>query len=753
MKIQLTVCRIIGAFLVFSASTVQVFAQSDQNEKESIVSFRNDVLPIFSKVGCNSGACHGALAGKGGFRLSLHGYDPVSDQFNIARQDRGRRIELADVGRSLLLTKPTGTIPHKGGAVFAVNSEEYNTIAKWLLQGAAAPTGKDAQVVRVEVDPATASSETGKSIQVKAIAHFDDGTQRDVTKWARYSSSNEVVTQIDQDGKATVTGYGESAITAWYSSKIGIGRVASPYPNEIENVIHENARSLETNFIDELVNKKLRELKLAPSPPADDRAFVRRVFLDSIGCLPTPKEVQSFLDDDRPDKRDALIDSLLSRSEYTDYWTYQWADVFLINGALLRPKAVEAYYKWLRENVESNTPWDKLVRQVLTAKGGSITNGATNFYALHQDPENMAENASQAFMGLSLACAKCHNHPLEKWTNDQYYAFANHFSRVRAKGWGGDARNGDGVRTLFLSSEGELIQPIRGKPQPPTPLDGDPIGFDYEGDRREPLAEWMTSPENPYFARSITNRVWARLMGVGLVEDIDDMRITNPASNEELLVRLAQYLSENNFDLKKLTRLILQSSTYQRSSEAIPENAQETRYYSRYYPRRLMAEVLLDAVSQVTEVPTEFSEVTFRGADNQKTEFYPKGTRAIQLYDSAVKSYFLKAFGRNAREITCECQRTDEPSMVQVLHISNGDTVNKKLESKEGRISKLLSEEISNQSIIEEAYTVTLGRLPADAEREKFLKIFEDNQQTEKRLLVEDLFWSLLSSREFLFNH
>jgi hypothetical protein len=480
---------------------------------------------------------------------------------------------------------------------------------------------------------------------------------------------------------------------------------------------------------------------------------VRRVFLDSIGCLPTPKEVQSFLDDDRPDKRDALIDSLLSRSEYTDYWTYQWADVFLINGALLRPKAVEAYYKWLRENVESNTPWDKLVRQVLTAKGGSITNGATNFYALHQDPENMAENASQAFMGLSLACAKCHNHPLEKWTNDQYYAFANHFSRVRAKGWGGDARNGDGVRTLFLSSEGELIQPIRGKPQPPTPLDGDPIGFDYEGDRREPLAEWMTSPENPYFARSITNRVWARLMGVGLVEDIDDMRITNPASNEELLVRLAQYLSENNFDLKKLTRLILQSSTYQRSSEAIPENAQETRYYSRYYPRRLMAEVLLDAVSQVTEVPTEFSEVTFRGADNQKTEFYPKGTRAIQLYDSAVKSYFLKAFGRNAREITCECQRTDEPSMVQVLHISNGDTVNKKLESKEGRISKLLSEEISNQSIIEEAYTVTLGRLPADAEREKFLKIFEDNQQTEKRLLVEDLFWSLLSSREFLFNH
>jgi hypothetical protein len=560
-----------------------------------------------------------------------------------------------------------------------------------------------------------------------------------------------VVSKVDEDGNVIVVGYGESAITAWYSSQIGIARVTSPFESKLDARVFDNAEN--NNLVDELVNQQLRRIRLAVSPTSTDEVFVRRVYLDTIGTLPTAEEYQNFVDDDASDKRVKLIEALLERPEFVDYWTYQWSDILLINGTRLRPKAVLAFYQWVRRNVESNTPWDQFVRDLLTAKGGSIENGATNFYALHQTPEDMAENASQAFLGLSIGCAKCHNHPLEKWTNDQYYAFANHFSRVRAKGWGGDPRNGDGVRTLVLADSGELVQPIRGKPQRPTPLDGKPIEFHFAGDRRVPLARWMTSPDNPYFARAISNRLWAKFMGVGLVESVDDMRLTNPASNEALLDGLATYLVEKKFDLKELMRLILNSAAYQRSSKTVAGNEADQQFYSRYFPRRLMAEVLLDAVSGVTEVPTEFKQIAFPGADAQNTNFYPTGTRAIQLYDSAVKSYFLKTFGRNQREITCECQRSDEPSMVQVLHLSNGDTLNEKLEAKHNRVSDWINLTYTNRRIVKEAFAVCLSRLPTEKEQEQFLKLFSGSRGKQRRLIIEDLLWSLMSSREFLFNH
>jgi hypothetical protein len=546
-------------------------------------------------------------------------------------------------------------------------------------------------------------------------------------------------------------GYGEGAITAWFASKIVIARVTSPYANEVANEIYE--KTPQRNFIDELVTKQLRRLNLPPSPPAADAEFVRRAYIDTIGTLPTPDEVRTFLADASPDKRDKVIESLLSRKEFVDYWTYKWSDILLLNGALLRPEAVKAYYQWVHSRVEANTPWDQFAREVVTAQGSSFENGATNFYALHQDPETMSENVSQAFLGLSIGCAKCHNHPLEKWTNDQYYAMANMFARVRAKGWGGDARSGDGKRTLFVVSKGELTQPLTGKPQPPTPLDGEPLPFDSTDDRRVHLATWLTAPENPYFARSITNRVWANFFGVGLVESVDDMRDSNPASNEELLSATAAYVVENKFDLKTLMRAILQSHTYQRSSHPLAENEAEHRFYSRYYPRRLMAEVMLDAISQVTDVPTDFTEIAYPGADKQKTDFYPKGTRALQLYDSAVASYFLKTFGRNDRQITCECERSDEPSMVQVLHISNGDTLNSKLQAKEGRVEKLLTSDSPNYAIIEQAYLMSVARYPTDGEMQELLSVMNSTPADQRREVIEDLFWSLLSSREFLFNH
>ncbi len=723
-----------------------------QDRNSDSVSFRNDVLPVLSKMGCNSGACHGALAGKGGFRLSLHGYDPKSDHFNTTREARGRRLEMSDPGRSLLLTKPTGVVPHKGGVRFAEDSESYRILQAWIAEGANAPVDADPDVVSVEVEPGSSTVSKGNTKDLKVIACFSDGEKRDVTQWAKFTSANGAVTEVDQQGKVSVIGHGESAVTAWYSSKIGIARITSPFPNKVDAELF--ASSPKVNFIDELVLEQLQLLNLPPSPMASEEVFLRRVFLDTIGKLPTIEERDAFLSNDAKDKRSTLIDELLQRPEFVDYWTYQWSDLLLINGTRLRPKAVEAFYKWIRKNVEENKPWDEFVREVLTAKGSSIENGATNFFALHQDPENMAENASQAFLGLSIACAKCHNHPLEKWTNDQYYAFANLFSRVRAKGWGGDARFGNGVRTLFLASTGELIQPITGKPQLPTPLDGEPVDFAWSGDRREPLAKWMTAPENPYFARSITNRVWSRFFAVGLVEDVDDLRVSNPASNEKLLSAAADYLIEKEFDLKELMRAILNSATYQRSSETTPGNETEKRFYSRYYPRRLMAEVLLDAVSDVTDVPTKFTQILLPGAGVKEIETpYPEGTRAIQLYDSAVKSRFLKTFGRNDREITCECQRTDEPSMVQVLHIANGDTLNAKLETKDNRVDKLMAELEDDKTLIRRAYMMTLLRNPTDDESEKLLATMQEADGSKRRELVEDLFWSLMSSREFLFNH
>jgi len=450
-------------------------------EEPAEMSFRHDVLPVLSKLGCNSGACHGALAGKGGFRLSLHGYDPAGDHFNITRQARGRRLEMAAPGRSLFLTKPTGVVPHKGGVKFDEDSESYRILAEWIRQGVKAPVEADAVVESVSIKPEASTLKKGSKANLQVIAHFSDGQQRDVTKWAKFTSANAAVSEVDDAGEVSVIGFGESAVTAWYSSKIGMARISSPFPNEVEPNIYTQTEKV--NFIDELVLEKLKELNLPPSPMASDETFVRRAYLDTIGKLPTLEERARFLDDESENRREKLVDELLGRPEFVDYWTYHWSDLLLVNGTKLRPEAVKAFYGWIRDHVEKNTQWDVLVRELLTSTGGSIENGATNFFAIHQDPENMAENASQAFLGLSIACAKCHNHPLEKWTNDQYYAFANMFSRVRGKGWGGDARNGDGKRTLFLSSTGELMQPLTGKPQPPTPLDGMPLEFDYSGDR------------------------------------------------------------------------------------------------------------------------------------------------------------------------------------------------------------------------------------------------------------------------------
>lgn len=727
------------------------------SEADNSIEFQRHVLPVLSKLGCNSGACHGALAGKGGFKLSLNGYNPTGDHVAISQQSRGRRIELTDPGRSLLLTKPTGMLPHKGGLRLDRDSKDYAMLARWIANGAPGPSESDAKLNRVEVEPKRLSLPIDGTAQLAVRAHYDDGKIEDVTRWAKFTSTNDPVVNVSKGGEISVVGHGEAAIVVWFSSQLAMSKIQVAFDNVVDESIYATAPV--RNFIDELVLKKLQGLNLAPSPRCDDSTFIRRAYLDTIGLLPTMKEVLSFTESEASDKRDRLIDSLLERKEFVDYWSYRWSDVLLINGKRLRPAAVKAYYKWLRHNIESNTPWDVMVREIVTAQGSSHENGATNFYALHQTPEDMAENVSQAFLGLSIGCAKCHNHPLEKWTNDQYYAMANLFSRVRAKGWGGDARNGDGLRTLFLSSTGELTQPLTGKPQPPTPLDGQPLEFDDPTDRRAHLATWLTAAENPYFSRSIVNRIWANFMGRGLVENVDDMRISNPATNEPLLAELSQFMVDNRYDMKSLMRLILQSETYQRDSQPIPGNLEDDRFYARYYPRRLMAEVLLDALSQVSEVPTAFTQIAHDGADIKKTDAYPLGTRAIELHDSAVLSQFLSSFGRNKRDIVCECERSNKPSMVQVLHIANGTTINEKLKSETscvGNAMKLPPTMETMIQIIDEAYLRTVARFPSKQERQQLLSVFEEAQNADpssRREIIEDLYWSLMSSREFLFQH
>ena len=693
-------------------------------------SFRNHVESVLSKSGCNSGACHGAKAGQNGFRLTLFGFDLQADYSYLTRQARGRRVVPSDPGRSLMLTKPTGALPHRGGVRLEVNGPEYQVLSQWIAAGTPGPSDQDAIIERVEVLPGYSSQRPGNRQQLVVLAHFNDGHVEDVTRWAKYTTVNRSVATVGRHGEVEVVGPGEGAVKVWYLNLNQLAFLTVPYNNQLEPGLFEEEKR--NNFIDQHVLEKLQALNIPPSPITDDATFIRRIYLDTIGMIPTSEQVTQFLEDSRPsdEKRVALVDDLLARPEYVDYWSYKWSDLLLANGKTLGADPAKAYYGWIRERVKMNMPWDEFVRQLVTANGSTSENGAANFYSLHQSPEEMSETVSQAFLGLSINCARCHNHPLEKWTNDQYYGMANMFSRVRGKG----------SRIVFTDTQGELLQPSTGRPQPPRPLDAEAVAFDDPTDRRVHLARWLTSPDNRYFSRSIANRVWANFFGVGLVEKVDDMRVTNPASNELLLDAVADYLVTEKFDLKKLVRAILTSSSYQRSSRTVEGNETDGRFYSRYYPRRLQAEVLLDAISQVTAVPTVFKD-------------QPAGTRALQLPDSNIESYFLSTFGRPDRVITCECERSDEPSMTQVLHLYNGKTINSKLQAKANRISQVLEANADDPQVIRRAYLEVLSRLPSTEEVERLSTLIEVDDPGQRRQVLEDLYWSLLTSREFLFNH
>src|SRR5262245_15286773 len=484
-------------------------------------SFRNHVIPLMTKMGCNSGACHGALAGKNGFKLTLRGYDPDVDFDTLTRQSNGRRVSLSAPADSLLLLKPTLGIGHGGGKRFAVNSLEYRVIAEWIAAGTPPPSDSDVQISGLEVYPASATLKPEGDQQLVVRAKYANGQIRDVTRWVKFSSSDEGVAAVDDSGYVKMTGFGEAAVTLYYQSKVLYARLGVPYANKIDPETY--TKFPRANFIDELVLAKLKALNIAPSAPAADSAFIRRAYLDAAGILPTAEEVEDFLADKSPDKRRKLIDALLEREEFVDYWAYKWSDLLLVSSKKLRPNAVRSYYNWIRDSVKENKPWDKFAREIFTTSGNTRQQGELNYFVLHKDPIELAENVTQAFLGQKLTCARCHNHPLEKWTQKQYYQMANLFSRIGFK-------NGDepGDTVVFAKATGDINHPRLMKPLPPTPLDGEPMPLDSTEDRRVHFAGWLTSPNNPFFARALVNRVWGNFMGRGLTEPVDDVRATNP---------------------------------------------------------------------------------------------------------------------------------------------------------------------------------------------------------------------------------
>jgi hypothetical protein len=615
-------------------------------------------------------------------------------------------------------------------------------IAGWIAGGIQPPGPDDPVIQSLSVYPKNVRLSLHGSQQVLVQATYSDGRMADVTRWAKFASTDETVARVDEAGHVTVVGKGEAAITIWFSSLVDRVTVTSPFETNLDQ--RHFSRAPRLNPIDEKNLAKLEALGLPPSPDASDAAFLRRAYLDATGTLPPMAAVDPFLLDRSPTKRARLVDRLLESTEYVDYWTYKWSDLFLVSSAKLTPRATGSFYRFLRKSVAENQPWDRFARELITARGSNLTNGAANFFVLHRDPIDLAETTSMSFLGLSLTCARCHNHPLEKWTQDQYYGFASLFSRVRLKD--GSA---EGEVIVAADPSGEVLHPRKGVAMPPTPLDAEPESPSSQSDRRASFAAWLTRADNPYFARAIVNRVWSNFFGRGLIQPEDDLRMTNPPSDEALLDWLVADFVSHRYDIKHLIRTIMNSATYGRSSTPVPGNEVDVRFLSHYPVKRLPAEVLLDAVSVVTEVPT-----TFAG--------YPSGWKSLQLPDNKVENTFLDAFGRPARASTCSCERSSEPSMSQALNVTNGSTINEKLRSESCVITREIRAGKTDREVLDRLYLAALSRRPTRAEIDRVQATLNEPAGTSRdpqsnpmarRQVLEDLYWAILTSKEFLFNH
>jgi hypothetical protein len=710
-------------------------------------SFVNDVVPLFTRLGCNQGACHGKGVGQNGFRLSLRGYAPDWDYLSLTREFGGRRLSPSSPEDSLLLRKPSGATPHEGGKLFSKGSRSYQLLLDWIRGGAPGPIKGEVEAQRLQVLPDKRVLRPGQAQQLLVRAEFKPGQWRDVTWLSRFDSNDVGMAAGDANGLVRVLRHGETAIRVSFQTQVAVVIITAPY----ERPIKPEALARRNNFIDEHVFNKLAALRIEPSPLCGDAEYLRRAFLDTLGVLPTADEVRAFLADKRADKRQRLVDQLLSRPEFVDHWALFLGDLLQnrkerdhdVRGT----KGVRSFHDWLRKQVVANRPWDEIAREVLTARGKTSDSPAVGYFVVtvgehgESHRSEVVGSVAQAFLGTRIGCAQCHNHPLERYTQDDHYHFAAFFSRLKLLRK--DPKKGP-TELLVAGYDGKpskspvgVVQPRTGQFMKPQPLDRSALTLPPEGDPRTALARWMTDPKNEYFSGAMVNRVWKHFLGVGLVEPVDDLRASNPPSNPELWQALLREFVGHKYDLRHLMRVILNSRTYQLSARTLPGNAAGGRFFSHYYARRLPAEVLLDALAQSTGVPDNFPG-------------YPVGTRAGQLPDPTLPSYFLNLFGRSPRVTACACERSGEVTLPQLLHLMNGDSVVQKVASTQGRLAKLLKEKKSDAEVRDELFLTALGRLPTKAESATLQKELAGGERAE---VFRDLFWALLNSKEFSFNH
>ncbi len=719
--------------VVWGARTLKVPVSVSKAKEDRAVSFKLDVMPVFMRAGCNTGACHGAARGKDGFRLSLFGYDPDGDWFRLTRELSGRRISVALPEECLLVEKSVGSVPHSGGERFKPGSELHQTLLRWLDAGAAKDPAAQAVPVSLELYPPKLVLEgEGSSQRMTVRAKYSDGSDRDVTSLALFMSNNEGSAKIDADGRVGAGRRGEAYVFArFHTYTVGSQAIILPKAQP-----YAWAPVAEHNYVDTLVFNKLRTLRLLPSGLCSDEVFLRRVYLDVVGMLPVRAEYDRFMADPSPNKREKLVDELLSRKEFVELWVMKWAELLQIrsdDNKNVSYKSTLNYFNWLQEQIAANVPFNLMIRDLLSASGGTFSNPATNYFQIEQDVLKLTENVAQVFMGMRIQCAQCHNHPFDRWTMDDYYSFAAFFSQVGRKN-GEDPRE----RIIFDRGEGEVKHPVDGRVMPPRFLGG--ALADLKGRERRPaLAEWLASPENPYFARNVANLVWAHFFGSGIIDAVDDVRVSNPPSNPELLDELGRRLTSYNYDFKRFVRDLCLSRTYQLSTQVNATNELDERNNSKGAIRRIRAEVLLDVISEVTETPNKF-----RGL--------PLGARAVQIADGRLNNFFLTTFGRASRETVCSCEVKMEPNLSQALHLLNGDTVSGRI-AQGGIVKRMLDKGMTPAQVVEDLYVRALARKPSQAQLDKLLADVKTGDKARIVGDLEDVFWALLNSKEFIFNH
>ena len=693
------------------------------------VSFKLDIMPIFMKAGCNTGSCHGAARGKDGFMLSLFGYDPDGDYHRLTRELNGRRLNLALVHDSLLLEKGAGRVSHTGGKRFEKDSRLYGTLVRWLEARAPRDPADIAHPTGIEFYPPSAVlNGQGATQKLTVRANYSDGSTRDVTGLAYFLSNNDTSAKVSQEGLVSAGARGEAFIMARFDT-FTVGSHFIVLPKDLE---FQSPKVVENNYVDTLINEKLSKLRIAPSELCSDEVFLRRAYLDILGLLPTAEEYARFTSNAEKDKRSKLVDELLGRKEFVELWVMKWAELLQIRSSnQVSYKSMLLYYNWLQDKVANNVPMDKMVSELLGASGGTFKSPATNYYQNETNTLKVTENVAQVFMGMRIQCAQCHNHPFDRWTQDDYYGFASFFSQIGRK------RAEDPRETIvFNSRSGEVRHPVGNRVMKPKFLGGE--APDLKGkDRRVAMANWLVSAENPFFATNLANLVWAHFFGKGIIDEVDDVRVSNPPANAELLNELGRRFTDYKYDFKRLVRDICTSRTYQLATQTNQSNESDTRNFSHASLRRIRSEILLDCITQVTNTSNKF-----RGL--------PKGARAVQIADGSTTNYFLQAFGRAKRETVCSCEVQMEPNLSQALHLINGNTVEQKIKQG-GLIKARLDEKKTPDEIIEELYLRCFSRRPVEKELAS-LKSIQASAPNQKEFL-DDLFWSLLNSREFLFNH